>query len=268
MFRRPTIRYGQTPEPATPYQRAAQVWDDRIGSARVQANNWRLMALGGLALSTGMAAALVWQSLQSRVVPYVVEVDNFGAAQAIAPVSAKFEPTDHQTAWFLSRFVTNVRSRPLDPVLLRANWLQAYDFASGRGALFLNEYARSNPPFERVGERTVSVQVTSVVRASDSSFQVQWTETAYERGSIAGTSRWTAVLTVALDTPDDADTLRRNPLGLYVEAIDWARQLEAPPPRSPRGRPARAPLIVPEPSPPFPETSLGADSAANPLATE
>lgn len=46
MFKRPTIRYGQTPEPATPYQRAAQAWDDRIGSARVQAKNWRLAFFG------------------------------------------------------------------------------------------------------------------------------------------------------------------------------------------------------------------------------
>jgi type IV secretion system protein TrbF len=37
MFRRPNIRYGKTPEPETPYQRAGQVWDERIGSARVQA---------------------------------------------------------------------------------------------------------------------------------------------------------------------------------------------------------------------------------------
>ena len=41
MFRRPTVRYGRTPQPETPYQRAGQVWDERIGSARVQAKNWR-----------------------------------------------------------------------------------------------------------------------------------------------------------------------------------------------------------------------------------
>ena len=44
MFRRATNRYGDTPEPVTPYQKAAQLWDERLGSARVQARNWRLMA--------------------------------------------------------------------------------------------------------------------------------------------------------------------------------------------------------------------------------
>jgi len=37
IFRRPSVRYSKTPEPVTPYQKAAQVWDERIGSARVQA---------------------------------------------------------------------------------------------------------------------------------------------------------------------------------------------------------------------------------------
>ena len=30
-FKRPQVRYADTPQPATPYQSAAQVWDDRIG---------------------------------------------------------------------------------------------------------------------------------------------------------------------------------------------------------------------------------------------
>src|SRR3546814_13103941 len=72
-FKRTLQRYGQTPEPVTPYQKAAQLWDERIGSARVQARNWRLMAFGSLALSMGLAVGMAWQSMQSRVTPYVVE---------------------------------------------------------------------------------------------------------------------------------------------------------------------------------------------------
>jgi len=86
----------------------------------------------------------------------------------------------------------------------------------------------------------VSVQVTSVVRASDRSFQVKWTETAYERGTEAGTSRWTAILTIVIKPPSDADTLRRNPLGVYVDAVDWSRELDPPTPPQPSATPAPA----------------------------
>src|SRR3546814_9936449 len=67
---------------------------------------------------------------------------------------------------------------------MRENWLSAYDFATTRASLFLGEYARADNPFAEVGRRTVSIQVTSVVRASDTSFQVKWSEQEYERGSL------------------------------------------------------------------------------------
>jgi type IV secretion system protein TrbF len=262
-FRRAVQRYGRTPEPVTPYQRAGQVWDQRIGSARVQARNWRLMAFGGLLLSTGLSGGLLWQSMQSRVVPYVVEVDKLGEASAVAPLKEGYQPTDPQIAWHLGKFISNVRSVSLDPVLMRQNWLSAYDFVSDRGARFLNEYARSARPFAQVGDRTVSVQVTSVVRASDRSFQVKWTETAYERGSLAGTSRWTAILSVQVKQPASADELRKNPLGLHIDGIDWSRELDTAEPKTAAPAPAAPPAPASDPSLPL-GSPLNPDLATEP----
>lgn len=69
LFRRADVRYGRSPAPETPYQKAAAVWDERIGSARVQARNWRLVALGELAVVGGLALGLVWQSARGTVTP-------------------------------------------------------------------------------------------------------------------------------------------------------------------------------------------------------
>lgn len=224
-FKRTVQRYGKTPEPVTPYQRAAQLWDERLGSARVQARNWRLMAFGCFALSIGLAGGLLWQSSQSRITPYVVEVDKLGEVQAIGPAIEPYRPTDAQIAWYLARFITDVRSLSIDPVLVRRNWLEAYDYATDHGAVFLNDFARTNDPFKAVGQKTVSVQVTSVVRVSDDSFQVKWTEQSYEHDSLAKTERWTAILTIVVQQPRTADALRKNPLGLYVNGINWSREL-------------------------------------------
>jgi type IV secretion system protein VirB5 len=224
-FRRPSVRYGKTPEPETPYQRAAQVWDDRIGSARVQARNWRLIALGNLALAAGVAAALVWQSLSGTIVPWVVQVDQFGAAQAVAPAIADYRPTDPQIAWHLAHFIEEVRSITADPVIIRQNWLQAYEFVTDNGALALNDYARANDPFGKVGRVQVATDVSSVIRASGESFRVAWTERHYENGSLAATERWTAILTIVVAPPRDAERLRKNPLGVFIHAINWSKEL-------------------------------------------
>jgi type IV secretion system protein TrbF len=225
MFKRSSTHYGKMPEPVTPFQRAAQVWDDRIGSARVQAKNWRLMAFASLLLSGGFASALVWQSGRGTIVPWVVQVDRLGQAQAVAPAASDYQPSDPQIAFHLARFIEQVRSIPSDPIIVRQNWLRAYDFTTDRGAAALNDYARLNDPFTKVGKQQVSVEVSSVIRASPGSFRVAWAERNYENGQIATTSRWTAILTIIVEPPRNADRLRANPLGIYVNAINWSREL-------------------------------------------
>lgn len=228
-FKRTVQRYGDTPEPLTPYQRAGQLWDDRIGSARVQAQNWRLMAFGALGLATILSCGLIWQSLQSRVTPYIVEVDKFGEARAVAPVAESYTPSDAQIGWYLARFITNVRSLSSDPIVVRQNWLQAYDFTTDRGAAVLNDFARTNDPFAEVGEKTVTAQVTSVVRATDSTYQVKWVEQSYKQGEVERTSHWTAMLTVVTQGPRTADAVRKNPLGIFINGLAWSEELNPAP---------------------------------------
>lgn len=225
MFKRSSIRYGRTPEPETPYQKAAQVWDERIGSARTQAYNWRLIAFGNLFLAGGLAAALVWQGARGSIVPWVVEIDKLGEAQAIAPAVADYKPTDPQIAWHLARFIENVRSIPADPIIVRQNWLKAYDFVTDKGALALNDYARANDPFAKIGQVQVAVDVSSVIRASDDSFRIAWTERRYENASLAATERWTAILSIVVQPPRDPERLRKNPLGLFIHAVNWSKEL-------------------------------------------
>jgi type IV secretion system protein VirB5 len=227
VFRRALQRYGQPVEPETPYQRAGQLWDERIGSARVQARNWRLVSFGTLGMALLLGGGMLWQASQSRVTPYVVQVDKFGAVQAVGPAIQNYSPTDAEIAWYLARFVTDVRSLSLDPVVVRRNWLEAYDYATDHGALFLNQYAQANDPFKAVGERTISVQITSVVRASDNSFQVKWTEQIFEHDALARTEHWTAILSVVTKQPTTAEVLNKNPLGLYVNGVNWSRELDS-----------------------------------------
>jgi type IV secretory pathway TrbF-like protein len=225
VFRRPTVRFGKTPQPETPYQRAGQTWDDRIGSARVQAKNWRLACFGMLGLSGLLTAGLVWQSARGTITPWVVQVDKLGQAQAVAAAVADYHPTDPQIAWHLARFIVEVRSIPADPVVLRQNWLEAYNYVTDKGALALNDYARTNDPFAGLGRTQIAVDVSSVIRASADSFRVEWVERHFVDATLATTERWSAILTIVVQTPTDAERLKKNPLGLYVHALNWSKEL-------------------------------------------
>ncbi len=225
-FKRPQVRYADTPQPTTPYQAAGQVWDERIGSPRVQAKNWRLMAFGCLALALLMAGGLVWRSAQSIVTPYVIEVDQSGQVRAVGEAATPYQPSDAKVAYHLSRFIGLVRGLSIDPIVVRQNWLDAYDYTTDKGAVVLNEYARTNDPFARIGKESVTVQVSSVIRASDSSFNVRWTETRFVNGALDRTERWNAVISTVLQTPRTEQRVRKNPLGIYVNGLSWSRELE------------------------------------------
>ncbi|MBA4339568.1 MAG: conjugal transfer protein TrbF [Hyphomonas sp.] len=224
-FKRPTTHYGTSPYPETPYQKAGQVWDERIGSARAQAKNWRLMALGCLALSFATSGALIWRSLQSTVTPYIVEVDETGAAKAIGPATEVYNPTDAQIAHHLAAFISDVRSVSTDPVVVRENWLRAYEFVTAQAATTLSAEAEANDPFTDVGRRSRTVEVVSVVRVSDKSFQARWIEKSYEQGALREAKRFTGMFSVVMQPPRDAARLRSNPLGLYIASLSWAEDL-------------------------------------------
>ncbi|ANC43925.1 conjugal transfer protein TrbF [Pandoraea pnomenusa] len=226
-FKRPQVRYADTPQPATPYQAAGQVWDERIGSPRVQAKNWRLMAFGCLALALLMAGGLVWRSAQSIVTPYVIEVDQAGQVRTVGEAATPYRPSDAQVAYHLGRFIGLVRSLSIDPIVVRQNWLDAYNYTTDKGAVVLNDYARMNDPFARIGKESVTVQITSVTRASDTSFNVRWTETRYVNGALDRTERWNAVISIGQQTPRTEQRLRKNPLGIYVNGLSWSRELDS-----------------------------------------
>ena len=73
----------------------------------------------------------------------------------------------------------------------------------------------------------MTVQITSVVRASDTSFNVRWTEQRFVSGAPAGIERWNAVVSTVLQTPRTEQRLRKNPLGIYVNGLSWSRELDA-----------------------------------------
>ena len=92
----------------------------------------------------------MWRSAQSIVTPYVIEVDEAGR-RAVGEAATPYRPGDAQIAHHLARFVTMVRSLSVDPIVVRQNWLDGYDYTTDKGAAALNDYAGERS-FARIGK--------------------------------------------------------------------------------------------------------------------
>lgn len=219
-FFRPKRALSAAPE-MTPYQRAGQVWDERMGLTLAHARNWRRMAFANLLVAGFLGAGWWMQAQQTVVKPFVVEVSQWGQTQRITALNQRYEPTQAQVGRALADWVRNVRGKSVDPVVIRQNWLAAYDLVTPRTAAFLNAWAQTNDPFAELGREATAIEVLNVVRRSSRTYDLQWRETRFVNGQQASQTRWRALITFRIQAPKTEAELLKNPLGIRIEDVSW-----------------------------------------------
>lgn len=223
--------YGEGAQPLeTPYARASQVWDGRLGDARVQAHNWRLVALFLLALCGVLTLGLIYQSGKASVVPYVVEVSREqGSVRLVGtPEEQRYVPGQEATKYFLGQWLQDVRSLPADVVVLKLQMERAYASVHGAAAQQLQQHTEASEPLKRFGKEMVQVELVSMTALSEDSYQAEWREKTYSaKGQLIDTVLWTATLTALHQRPEDAAMLKLNPLGIYIKYFSWAKKIDA-----------------------------------------
>lgn len=219
-FFRPKRALSSAPE-STPYQRAGQVWDDRLGLSVAHARNWRRMAFANLVLAGFLGVGWWGQAQQTTVKPFVVQVDSWGQTQRVQAIGGRYEPTEAQAARVLADWVRDVRSKSIDPIVIRQNWLRAYDYLTPRAAGWLNGWAQDHDPFAEAGREAVTVEVLNVVRRTQRTYDLQWRETRFVNGQRASQERWRALITTKIQPPRNEAELLKNPLGIRIEDVSW-----------------------------------------------
>ncbi len=232
--RHPAYRADTSKVPlTTPYEQAASVWDSRIGTARVQARNWRLAALTSLLIALVSVTGAVYVAVHRPLRLHVVEVDPHGKPGRILLADAVYSPEDAHVGYLVSQLVELVRERPLDPVVLRQNWEKAYRFLAGDAVPAMNAYAENHSGLDAATSQdrliTRTVETTSVLKRAPHTYQVHWVETQYESGVVASREPYTGVFHIKLDPPRNESELFRNPLGLYVVHFQWSRDFTPQP---------------------------------------
>lgn len=221
-FDAPARAYGGG-ELETPYARARQEWDARMGAAVLSARAWRTMALGALAIIAVLCVSLAVVALQKRTFVHVVEVSPEGQVLSVRAMRDAWTPSEAQIAYHLARFVRLVRALPTDGVVLRENWLEAYRLLTPAAAAQLSERARRDDPFLSLGRVGRTVHVRSIIARSPTTWEVSWTERATNATGSADGESFSGVFTVATRAPRNADELASNPIGLFITDFSWSQ---------------------------------------------
>jgi len=215
-FKKEVVTY-KNEEPSTPYQRAGQEWDLRIGSSTDQAKNWRLCALLALAVSVLTIIVLIITLAMWKEKIFIAEVTKEGRVVNVAPLTIKYQPNEAQKEYFIANFIELTRSLTLDPVAVKKNWVSAYNFLSSRGGQQFSKYFKEANPTALLGKKTVTIQITDINPVSPATMHVNWTETTVNtNGQEEGQKNYSGIFTIALKQPTTRAEILRNPLGIYI----------------------------------------------------
>lgn len=216
------------PRAETPYTRARREWDNRLGTAVVQAKNWRINSLILAILLSVSLGGNVYLGRQPKVIPHIIEVDGLGEVHYRGPVGvsgSEFTPSEALVRYQLRRFIDLTRTISSDTVLLRKNWIEAYKMLSVSANTRMSEWVRMNNPFERMQSETTGIEILSAVPVSGESWQIDWRETTWDKqGQALGRPLvWRAMLKIVIAPPKTREQMLDNPLGLFVDELHWDR---------------------------------------------
>lgn len=228
----------QTPNKFTNYQpsnpaksKEERIWDERDGTYIVQNYNLRRLCLGLILVVIVMAVGLIIQSTKNTVEPYFIEVNTTtGQVKNVGKIeNVEYNPQEAEIKYFLTQFVCNTRNIPLDPVVYKKNWNNAYMFLTKNAAQKMNAEVQSENIAQYFGKKTVQVNILSVLPLEGgNSYQVRWNEEEFVIGNgDKQTIPMSGIFTVMILPVKDEATLQVNPLGIYISDFNWTKDSTA-----------------------------------------
>ncbi|MDR0275585.1 MAG: type IV secretion system protein [Burkholderiaceae bacterium] len=209
---------------ANPYLNARREWDERYGDLIARARNWRYAAFSSFAITAMAVAGVIWIGSQSKIQPYVVQVDQLGGPVAVAmPVRDSQQAVTQRVAEALvANWIWDARTVLNDSSAQKVLIDRVYAMAGTNAAAYLSAWYRSNPPF---GSYTKGAYITSVLAISKDTYQVTWDETKTQLGQQGATEHWKANVTTGID-PKLAESPKvslASPMGMYVRDVTWTQ---------------------------------------------
>nr|WP_280971490.1 conjugal transfer protein TrbF [Cupriavidus gilardii]WDE72632.1 Conjugative transfer protein TrbF [Cupriavidus gilardii] len=211
----------------SPYVAARREWNERYGDYIAQKRSWQLVALALIAVLGVSVAGNVYQGTQSKIQPFLVEVNQMGEPLRVRPAEKGDRPNAKMIAAQVARFIMLTRSVTTDGYVQK-RWLdEAYSMVTAAADGFLNEYYKDHDPFAvaKQGQRVI-VTVQRPMPLSEKTWNVEWEEERRgQQGELISRQRFKALVPVLEFVPEKVEQLMANPAGVLIDVPSWSQLL-------------------------------------------
>lgn len=191
------------------------------------ARNIAFVCLGITAISV---TGNVWQGIQSKAFPYIVERDKLGDAVALHPADHA-APIDWRAIQAeAARWVFDVRTLSTDSQSEAHFITEAYNHTDTNAPARqeLNDWYSHNDPWQRAQKELVNVEILSALPLDPQiwkSWRVQWREDVRTRAGVIETSQaYEAIMSVSVIPPRTEADIQKNYDGFFVTNFTWEKR--------------------------------------------
>ena len=202
--------------------------NSRKGAAdEIQRLNWHIRIRTAIITIIFLLVVAVYLGQLPKTQPWVVELTSDGEATYKANVVsalASWEPSDATQRYFISHYVSELRTVSTDNNQNKANANSVYSRTVGNATDQVNKWYTGNNPITRAKNEYVLIPLDemAVVKYSANQWKVTWRETSYRTSDkeIFADQQIEAIFTVEFYLPDTERRRRENPIGMYVSNIE------------------------------------------------
>ena len=174
--------------------------------------------------------ALIYFSLRSIYLPYVIEVDSQTKKLLNSTVLRKNnnELPEETANYFLGRFILDTRSISLDPKLYENNLKEASYFLTPATQEKLKSIIETDNNYFKIQNKvTVNVIVKTINKIPNqtNSYQIRWEENQYRsNGELEFTNYYVGIFSIDRVSVKNEEMTRVNPFGIVIKDFNISRE--------------------------------------------
>lgn len=206
--------------------RAEMAYDDRYLRMAAQVKNWRLFAFGSLAIAVLAVGGVIYIGAQSKFLPMLVEVDKLGRTIAVRALTGNDAVIDASRTVYREMFdlIENLRTVTTDKNANNDHLDKGFSRLDGAARVYVRTELKKAPPNEVGATKTVQVKVTTALKLTEKTWQMEWEEYSFGlNGESMGVEKWKATLQYSLQPSGTEEGIRKNPIGYTVTELNWMK---------------------------------------------
>lgn len=213
------------------YDDNRKAYSSVLESAASNTRGWKLATfiMGAITLTAVVGVIIIGS--QSKIKPVVIEIDGYGTPMRLYQINEATNTSDSRIAKAtIAQTITAIRSVSVDAGMQKRRMDNIIHFfeKSQPGFNRVQEYV-TNPktnPFKRAKTELVAIQVHSVIKLTDVTWQVEWTERIRDRtGLPLDKNKYKATVTIGYADEISDETIYINPTGLLIKDLVWSKQI-------------------------------------------